>query len=235
MEGGSRGRHDEKSREQVGSGGFLEFGGFSSTGHHLHFEGIKFMNFGVSNDGGVMKFYVSGGALYLTFFKCRFTNNYAKFHGGAIYVDAEFGRLTVTLKDSEFNNNESDGYGGAMAVRNFETQEEIWVKGSHFTNNYAKTNGGGLLLAGSDLLQSKKAWFYDSTFRDNKAGINGGGLYMDKINPAKLKNIKFKDNKANRVGEAYFLFECNMKEDNVDFNDDSFYSKGSNSRTIVYK
>jgi len=220
IDGGNTGRHEKGSREQVGSGGFIENSSFSKTGYYLTFIGITFQNFGVSNDGGVFKFFV-GGAFYLSFLKCDFKENYSKFHGGAIMIEIDDGRFGLYMKDCNFKKNNADGFGGAIGIRNYEGAEEVWIRGSDFTQNWAKTSGGAIALVGERRKRYRKTFINECKFIDNKAWTDGGGIHINDSHPFKMKNSEFHRNTAGRHGQAYFAYDCNIEIDDVDVNYDT--------------
>jgi len=224
IDGGNTGRHDKEGREQIGSGGFMELISSFTAGISIMFEGIRFKNFGATNDGGVFKFFVDG-TMYVSFLKCILANNYAKFHGGAIFVEAFNGRFALNLKDTDISHNEADGFGGGVAIRNWKNEEEVIVRDSHFSHNWAKGSGGAMIMEGAVKNKFRKLFMFNTRFKDNKASKRGGGLFLFLISPAKLINCDFDDNTADR-GEAYFALDTNLYLDNTDTNDDSVFSTG---------
>lgn len=235
IDGGNTGRHEKGSREQVGSGGLMHLASFTSDGLFLYFEGIKFTNFGASNDGGVFHFY-SEANLFISFYKCRFTKNYSKFHGGVIMIDGYEGKITLTIKDCEFVNNDCDASGGAIHIRQLECEEEIQIRDSHFNGNWAKGNGGAIAMSGIVYSSVRRLYVTNCDFHHNKAWERGGGLFLSYVSPFHMKNSKFNNNNAGTLGEAYFTNECNLNFYDNDFNDDTTFENGAGvTSTFVTK
>jgi len=233
IDGGNTGRHEDNSREQVGSGGFLNMSSFTSDGLFLYFEGIKFTNFGASNDGGVFHFFNSA-SFHISFYKCRFTTNYSKFHGGVMLIDGYGGKLTLNIKDCDFVNNDCDASGGAIHLRNIETEEEFQLRDSHFNGNWAKGNGGAIALSGITYSSVKRLYVTNCDFHHNKANSRGGAIFASFVSPFHMKKSKFNNNIAGVHGEAYFVNECNLNFMDNDFNEDTTFENGAaNTATFV--
>merc|ERR1711902_106631 len=128
-----------------GDGGFLAVNALSLTRSSLQILGIKFTNFGTIHHGGVISIFTAG-VFNLYLFKCRFTNNYAKYSGGAIFYDGDDKLHTETLiKECTFKDNEADLYGGGIAIRTWKALMNVEIKSTDFISNYAKENGGGIM------------------------------------------------------------------------------------------
>lgn len=232
IDGGNTGKHEKGSREQLGSGGFMEHISSTVQGQYLEFEGIKFTDFGVSNNGGVFHFFCDG-VLYVKFYKCRFSNNYAKFNGGAIFFEAFTGRLIVYFKECYFYKNDADGFGGAVAIRNLEAEEESRIRDTTFDGNWAKGNGGGIAFAGPVDAGYRKSFWLHCTVKDNKAFNDGGGIWAHFLTPLDFYDVTFKNNNvAGRFGEAYYLSDCNTQFDEVDLNKQSIHETSLSSGSL---
>jgi len=195
---------------------------FSKTGSALIVQGIKFINFGSTQSGGVVAVYGSNH-FSLKFQKCKFYKNYSRFAGGVLFMELRGdSNPEVTIKDCNFNDNEADTYGGAIGIRTEKAMLSMVVKGTHFYNNWAKESGGGISLGGSTRNGRKKILVQDCHFKKNKAGRYGGGVFLNRCDVIKFETLTFKENTAD-YGEAYSVYESSLYQEKVDTNDDSVY------------
>jgi len=241
IDGGNTGRHAKGSREFVGDGGFLSLNPLVKNRSTLHIEGIKFTNFGVAYNGGVISIFTKG-VFNLYLYKCRFTSNYAMFSGGAIFYHGDTDVNTETMiKNCVFKDNTAHLYGGGISFRSRRAQMYIKMRDTDFYGNYAKKNGGGFIVGGATKEQYKVLHMQDCNLKGNKVGLNGGGFFAScskySFSTAciiYMKGNKFDRNIASQNGEAYFSYNNNIKLDDNDFNEDSVYEHNSANNRQAY-
>lgn len=180
----------------------------------------------------------SGGAIYHHYTKaevtrrfleatdCEFKNNSANL-GGAVILSAsdtvaDTGKGTIaTITNCNFEGNKAvtvetaNGNGGALYITR---KSEATIEGCTFNKNSADVNAGAVAIHSNSIVKMTNC-----EIKGNTAAL-GGGVYTSSNASLDMKNVKFEENSAKFTannsggnGGGIYIYEGNVKFNNVDF------------------